>query len=168
MTYQRKPNCECAECQKPIYRRPHEIAAHKVYCSCKCAKARTRIEHPCPVCGKTVLGTKNSITCSKECDRKRRGITITKSNSESVLSLRQTRKASMIKILGGKCTICGYNRCSAALEAHHINPSKKEFILTGKYLQYAWSRVLSEIEKCILLCANCHREYHAGMITLPE
>jgi len=60
---------------------------------------------------------------------------------------------------GGKCEICGYNRCIASLEFHHRDPSEKE---------YAWrdlgscslETIKKEMGKCILLCSNCHKEIH--------
>ena len=64
--------------------------------------------------------------------------------------------------MGGKCCLCGYNKCNGALEFHHINPQEKEFgICTG--VIRALEIELEEIKKCVLVCANCHREIHAGM-----
>lgn len=60
---------------------------------------------------------------------------------------------------GGKCTNCGYNKCNAALEFHHIDPSTKDkdyFNSRGGLTD----NLKLELDKCILLCANCHREYH--------
>ena len=61
-------------------------------------------------------------------------------------------------LLGNKCSICGYDKCSAALEFHHTDRSLKEFEIGGA--KYGWAKMKKEIEKCILLCANCHRELH--------
>ncbi len=69
------------------------------------------------------------------------------------------KKRKFIEIKGGKCQNCGYNKCIAALEFHHLDPNKKEFSphrLKGQTLETA----LVELEKCVLLCANCHREEH--------
>lgn len=59
---------------------------------------------------------------------------------------------------GGCCEICGYNKCINALEFHHKDPKEKDFSPSGK--SYSWERVKNEIDKCILVCANCHREIH--------
>ena len=61
---------------------------------------------------------------------------------------------------GGKCSKCGYDKCSWALDFHHIN--KKEKLGTIQWFITSKSIKLAEIEsrKCILLCANCHREHH--------
>jgi len=69
---------------------------------------------------------------------------------------------------GGKCMSCGYNRCSEALEFHHKNPKSKDFGLSVKGLTRSWERIKVEIDKCILVCANCHREIHVGITQLPK
>lgn len=60
-----------------------------------------------------------------------------------------------------KCCKCGYKKCVVALDFHHRDPSKKSFDI-GKAIaqQYRREKVLAEIKKCDVLCANCHREYH--------
>lgn len=72
--------------------------------------------------------------------------------------LRQNQsKAYAVERGGGKCQRCGYNKCMAALEFHHLNPTEKE--PTWNSLR-AWSkaRIDEALKKCLLLCANCHRE----------
>lgn len=76
------------------------------------------------------------------------------------ISLMVKRQKLLIKarnLLGGKCSNCGYNKCSAALEFHHISDNK-EFTIAGA--KYSWNKLEKEIKKCILLCSNCHRELH--------
>lgn len=69
---------------------------------------------------------------------------------------------------GGKCMICGYNRCPDALDFHHTDPRKKEFGLAVGGLTRSWDKIKKEIDKCVLICANCHREVHAGISQLPK
>lgn len=66
----------------------------------------------------------------------------------------------------GKCQVCGYARCIGALEFHHTDPSKKDFGISMNGLTRAWAKVKAEVEKCVLVCANCHREIHAGITQL--
>lgn len=66
---------------------------------------------------------------------------------------------------GGKCRVCGYNRCLAALEFHHLDPNKKDFDI-ARIISYSFKTLLIEANKCVLLCGNCHRELHEGVITL--
>ena len=61
-----------------------------------------------------------------------------------------------LKING--CAICGYNKCKRALEFHHTNPEDKEFNLAIKNLCKSPKILAEELNKCILLCSNCHRE----------
>lgn len=64
------------------------------------------------------------------------------------------------------CAICGYNKSKIALDFHHLDPNGKEeriSILIGKH---SVAHIEEEINKCIVLCANCHRELHAGLIKL--
>lgn len=71
-----------------------------------------------------------------------------------------------VNLKGGKCQICGYNRYQGALDLHHVN-GKKEFGIGDKGYTRSWKKIRAEIEKCILVCANCHREIEGGFIELP-
>lgn len=68
---------------------------------------------------------------------------------------------------GGKCAICGYKKSQRALSFHHKDPSKKSFGLSSKGLTRSWEKTKEELDKCILLCANCHMEVHDGLTQLP-
>lgn len=69
---------------------------------------------------------------------------------------------------GGKCQSCGYSRCIGALELHHIDPTTKSFGIGEKGYTRSWAKVQAELDKCVLLCANCHREVEAGILQLPD
>jgi len=73
-----------------------------------------------------------------------------------------------VEYKGGKCSICGYHRCTEALEFHHLDASKKDFGISNKGYTRSWEKVKKELDKCIMLCANCHREVHAGLLQLPR
>ncbi len=64
------------------------------------------------------------------------------------------------------CSICGYSKCMAALEFHHVNPSEKLFEISRAHSGFSLKEILEELKKCILVCANCHAEIHAGIIEL--
>ncbi len=68
---------------------------------------------------------------------------------------------------GGRCDKCGYNNCIDALEFHHADSSKKDFSISDKGYIRSWAKVKEELDRCILLCANCHRELHA-QAQLPQ
>lgn len=66
---------------------------------------------------------------------------------------------------GGKCLVCGYNKCQRALEQHHLDPSTKSFTISRACSgNYEWEDIVKEMDKCILLCSNCHCEVHDGLI----
>ncbi len=68
---------------------------------------------------------------------------------------------------GGSCEKCGYKHCIEALEFHHSNSSGKDFSISEKGYTRSWSKVREELDKCVLLCANCHREVHARIAASP-
>lgn len=86
-------------------------------------------------------------------------------SNNTIKTYRQKRKSELIYIMGGKCQICGYNKCEAALEFHHCNPEEKEFGLSNGNCR-SLERDLQEARKCTLLCANCHREVEFKKIKL--
>jgi len=79
----------------------------------------------------------------------------------AVYKRRKKVRQMAVEYKGGKCQICGYDRCIEALEFHHTNSSGKDFSISEKGYTRSWDRVREELDKCMLLCANCHREFHA-------
>lgn len=76
------------------------------------------------------------------------------------LERQRQRKRQAIKYKGGKCEICGYSKCQDAFDFHHKNPEEKEFDLgAGRFTSF--DKYKNELDKCMLLCANCHREIHS-------
>lgn len=69
-------------------------------------------------------------------------------------------KLRCVEHKGGKCEFCGYKKCIAALEFHHIDPSEKEFLIARAPKKGFSDIVKLELDKCLLLCSNCHREEH--------
>jgi 5-methylcytosine-specific restriction endonuclease McrA len=73
-------------------------------------------------------------------------------------------KKQLVEYKGGSCVLCGYKKCLAALHFHHINPFEKNFAISEKA---TFSKeVIEELEKCVLLCSNCHFSVHAGIVDL--
>lgn len=67
---------------------------------------------------------------------------------------------------GGKCERCGYNTCLKALEFHHLDPTKKDFTISNDKFKLA--EAVEETKKCIILCANCHRELHDNIWSIED
>jgi hypothetical protein len=98
------------------------------------------------------------------------------------LKARLEMKTRAVELKGGRCVLCGYKRCARALEFHHVDPTRKDFTIaafmsqefyysgwtTSSFVQEVWRRVEKELKKCVLLCANCHREVEAGVVELPK
>lgn len=91
----------------------------------------------------------------------------TKCRARNVAARRRKVKEILVAESGGRCQICGYDRCTAALEFHHLDPGTKVFGLARRGVTCAIDKVREEARKCVLLCANCHAEVEAGFTVLP-
>lgn len=78
--------------------------------------------------------------------------------SLNVINWKKEKKKLLVEYKGGKCERCGYDKCIAALEFHHKNPKEKDFSISTNSLSF--EKMKLEVDKCELLCANCHREVH--------
>lgn len=83
------------------------------------------------------------------------------SNVKKVIAFRKRQISRAKEYLGNKCCICGYTKCTEALEFHHLDPKEKMFSISSNSNK-KWETLLPEINKCVLLCANCHREVEYG------
>ena len=79
----------------------------------------------------------------------------------AVVKRRRAIRLKAIEHKGGKCQVCSYDKCLGALEFHHKDSNHKDFGISAKGYARSWEKVKSELDKCILVCANCHREIHA-------
>ena len=108
--------------------------------------------HKCSICGETNPNKFNGLsnsTCSLCSSRNH-----TKRNIDKRLKAKKDK--------GGKCFICGYDKFIGALEFHHINPNTKEHSLVHTF-KLSDTKIKEELDKCVLLCSNCHKEVHAGL-----
>lgn len=77
------------------------------------------------------------------------------------------KKIRAVEFLGGKCLCCGYNKCMASLDFHHVDSSEKQ--AEGSNMRHwSWERILGELKKCVLVCRNCHGEIHAGVTKITH
>lgn len=86
--------------------------------------------------------------------------------SEHVTNRRRKVKRQLVSDSGGKCYLCGYNKCPQALQFHHLDPKTKSFTISQMGNTWAYNRMLAEAQKCVLLCANCHAEVENGIAQL--
>lgn len=85
------------------------------------------------------------------------------SPAEALRHKKRALKHLLIAYKGGKCENCGYDKCEGALHFHHINPKEKEFSISQINLNdtnFSLEKIFLEVDKCKLLCANCHAEVH--------
>lgn len=121
-------------------------------------------EKVCRTCGETKAlsefsksaRTGHAYIC-KTCDREK--------CKQFRAATREKWKAFMKEAANDECSECGYGESSWALELHHVDPSLKSFTVSGFITKYGFTAanqelVREEIKKCVVLCANCHRELH--------
>jgi hypothetical protein len=100
------------------------------------------------------------------------------------LALRLSLKQRAVESKGGCCSLCEYSKCLKALEFHHIESHNKSFnistfigekineafqrggAITAQDIENIWDSLAVELRKCVLLCANCHREVEEGIVDL--
>lgn len=133
------------------------------YCSSSCRNKSSRLNRglvgkTCLICGekfspKTKSANKRKICYNCVPD----GQTITRSKYIELIKT---------KLYGGKCLRCGYDTCTQALDFHHINPAQKDTIVSSAAITI--EKAIEESKKCILICSNCHKEFHAGLWSLDE
>lgn len=85
---------------------------------------------------------------------------VKKKNLEANRKWKMEEKKKAVEYKGGSCIKCGYNKCLTALEFHHVIPEEKD----NYNSHWTFERNKNELDKCILVCANCHREIHAKEI----
>jgi hypothetical protein len=91
----------------------------------------------------------------------------TRCRSEHVSERRRRVKRLLVDEAGGRCMICGYDRCIAALQFHHVDRGEKSFAVSHRGVTRSIDEARQEARKCVLLCANCHAEVEAGVAQLP-
>lgn len=110
------------------------------------------------------------VYCDKEFDYYRESSSIRQACYECIpddkqhdASLkRRLVKEKAVREKGGKCQVCGKTFPSYVFDFHHINPDEKDFNIGNKHATVKWDIVKKEIDKCALVCSNCHRMIHAG------
>lgn len=84
----------------------------------------------------------------------------------AVAERRRKLRREAVDYGGGKCQVCGYSTCMRALSFHHKDPMQKDFGLSARGLTRSWDKIKTELDKCILVCSNCHAEIHDGLLKI--
>jgi hypothetical protein len=170
---------QCRNCNNPILPKEGErpgVARVKVFCGHACAAIYNNRKYPkrkpegiCEECGKPT--TKHRVWCSNLCKHKtferrlhERAEKQGKYKGKYIVRFRQRQKQKAVQYKGGKCSICGYDRSIRAMKFHHIDPKEKEFGISAEGVTRSWAAVQLELDKCLLVCGNCHDEIHDGLI----
>lgn len=116
----------------------------------------------CPKC----LSTK-PISEFYKAHKRARGSWCKTCMTKQVVERQRRYKAEYVRQKGGCCRACGFHKYLGALEFHHIDPSKKESKMAKITRSPDSPEVQAELAKCVLLCSNCHKMVHAGVIECP-
>jgi predicted HNH restriction endonuclease len=102
------------------------------------------------LCKKLLEGRKTKF-CNRSCQ-----------NKYYVDKRRKDLKIKAVQFMGTSCKFCGYAKCYGALDFHHLRD--KSFSISKEGYTRSWEKIKAELQKCILVCKNCHAEIHAGLI----
>jgi hypothetical protein len=75
------------------------------------------------------------------------------------------KRKKALEYLGNKCVYCEYNKYDCSIEIHHLNPEEKDTAFSSMR-NWSWKRLEKELQKCVLLCKNCHAALHNGHIKI--
>lgn len=155
-----------------------EIVVHKRTGICYCDDCKSHSEKKEPKIVIKIKKVKLCVICGVEIEKNKKYCNdcITTNNKKKlkennynydyVLNWRNNNKKQAVDFLGGKCVICGYNKCLRNLDFHHVNPLEKEITISHKINKIKFEKLKTELKKCILVCSNCHGEIHDGLIDL--
>jgi hypothetical protein len=113
---------------------------------------KNTLKHSCKDCDKVLTEeNKASGTHRNQCRD---------CNNKMVINRAASGKKRAVEYMGGCCSVCGYDKCLRALEFHHLDPSKKTETFR-RFTLWNFERQKKELENCIIVCSNCHREIHS-------
>lgn len=137
------------------YGLPSPIEIRRASITRTIAEGRRTLRKECAKHGWTTFVVENSgrIRCRK-------------CRMQAVSAWRRRAKAKLVAEAGGHCVKCGYDRCQAALQFHHLDPTDKAFALSNAGVPRSIEVLRAETAKCALLCANCHAEVESGVAVL--
>lgn len=152
-------NCECLLCgNKKAIQTNHLTSGATQTCGCKMFQPRNlSLNRNCILCGKEFSSNNFQRKYCFDCSPS--GM----DSAERQRRIKRSLKHQLIVYKGGKCQICGYDKCEGALHFHHRDPKEKEFTLSQVNLNdtnFSIKKMYQEVDKCDLLCANCHYEQH--------
>jgi hypothetical protein len=112
-----------------------------------------------------VEAEKCDLLCAN-CHRLRHAAGDVNSKGGAVVEYRRRLKVRAVDHMGGRCFGCERDGPAEMFDFHHIDATDKGFGIGQDGIPRSWGKVVTELEKCVMLCANCHREVHAGARTI--
>lgn len=110
----------------------------------------------------------------KDCDRsffyeRSKGGSKDKCNSCWTAEKRRKIKQDLVEYKGGICECCGINNKEflSIYDFHHKDTKEKDILISGSYCRSIES-LKKEVDKCMLVCSNCHRIIHEGLNTVTR
>lgn len=161
--------CECG--QEKEVQTSHLTCGYTTSCGCQQTLGNDNVnrhfkprEQKCSICQKTFINKQSNRHYCYDCIPE--GISSTKRQWYKSRAF----KHYLIEYKGGKCEICGYDKCEGSLEFHHKNPQEKDIEISKWNFNFNMGIEIfkKEVDKCQLLCANCHREQHYKDISQIE
>jgi len=125
---------------------------------------------------RTIVGISGNGMIVAECPRHgatehtidgRKHLRCLRCRTEAVVQRRRKVKEILVAEAGSRCLLCGYDRCLAALQFHHLDPAEKAFHVSREGVTRSLAKARAEARKCVLLCSNCHVEVEVGVQALP-
>lgn len=149
--------CQCDCGNKKEIQTSHLTSGASKSCGCESKLNDIQQSRKCILCGKDFIANNYIRLYCYECSPQ--GL----STAEVLRSKKRALKHLLVQYKGGKCQKCGYNKCEGALQFHHRDPKQKDFTLSQINLNdtnFSMEKIKQEVDKCDLLCANCHFEEH--------
>lgn len=139
------------------------------YCSKSCANKfnpRRKMEGVCYRCKGTISASRKYCSPCLQIVRDENKITAKARQKvylrTAVKSYVRRIKEQAVQYKGGHCQLCGYKKYVGSMHFHHVDETLKSFQISGKSISF--ERIKVELDKCVLVCANCHGEIHGGLI----
>ena len=119
------------------------------------SKLKSQVDTICSLCNRTFRYKRSS------------GHTLNKCNSCFTMEKRVAKKNAAVDRFGGKCIVCEFSQYKAALCFHHVSPNLKSFDISSSW-GVSDAKMSLELDKCVMLCANCHQAHHSGDLDLSD
>lgn len=82
---------------------------------------------------------------------------------KAVAKRRRVLRKKAVEYAGGSCNMCGYDKCVEAFDFHHKKKKEKKSCgIPQSSMTRSWEKIRVDVDSCILVCANCHRELHTN------